>query len=989
MATSKLLFTPPPSKSNAQKKSCICHWGDECSQLKTFFDKNKSELGQLIHVRYSDTCNFVNFYKAAVAFLHIPKKKQQQLKKQYEDFKAGRNNANCPRIRIAKFHFPYYLALQKNVQWTAPMLRKEVDESEIYINRDPPPQQDGLIIYNPELGEKQSKRAKEASNGEAQYRIVPCETIAEVKAIAAAEQNNNNNNNNNRALQPSTSVNQQTNSRSKAKKATKVSTERASVSITNRSSSANGVEQSGATPITNRPTSLVPNVAKHRHKRSLEQVAVRLEMEEKEAQDRTPDQWRKIITEEKSVMEERNAKLQARVESLMEQLRKKEEEVQQMKVHYEKQRKRVRRTKSSIEGEVVWEQCLELLSNVGGISRLTIFNDEWHANHVEAARLLWGYRSWAEAKLYVDVFFGEEVDVNYDPSANVRTSTTNGELILPDLTPFEQCMACRMFFHVFANEQIISLCLDRHRTRVGQILKEWAPKWAAVGMDLSCLDITADYIFKEVPDKNINLGMPRLVFVDGKDWLIAPKGNDSTIEKSTYSSKTEKTSARSLTFSSAAGLVFEWAPLVGGRFGERKIVEFMSELGIETAPIADWEDVAKNAEEDNDPIFWTALSDVMTAKEFDETIMRLEEGDGLVTNGLLDDGILITGQPTGLAREGLDENNADTDEEREDDDEEMSDADKMKSGRHIFGIDDALKCFDMMMKSKVVEKAQRDSGSDKRPPILTQEILQEQRKKALRNDPNRSGKRKLLQLERLQKLHLLYERGSLKKCLLSYYLLVTEDQRLKLLSWMGSGLASNITKPSLDELNELPLRLAKIPRDCGVGGDKGFSGIEYDLPNCNEVVTPPQIANSKKERLSKDQIESEVPITTTRAACETVFRRVDNEAVMKEKVPYWIIPWLPHGHALAHGEANLCRPLRYPGRNSIVGDDYWDNEKEYTRIPQPTQAAQAISTSSRRQCKRCKQGGIVEFCSTCSKWYHSDCHSFGSCDPSHAINPYT
>jgi len=55
--------------------------------------------------------------------------------------------------------------------------------------------------------------------------------------------------------------------------------------------------------------------------------------------------------------------------------------------------------------------------------------------------------------------------------------------------------------------------------------------------------------------KNINLGMPCLVFVDGKDWLIAPKGNDTTIDKCTYSSKTEKTSARSLTFSIAAGFI--------------------------------------------------------------------------------------------------------------------------------------------------------------------------------------------------------------------------------------------------------------------------------------------------------------------------------------------------------------------------------------------------------------------------------------------------
>jgi len=61
----------------------------------------------------------------------------------------------------------------------------------------------------------------------------------------------------------------------------------------------------------------------------------------------------------------------------------------------------------------------------------------------------------------------------------------------------------------------------------------------------------------------------------------------------------------------------------------------------------------------------------MTAKEFDEAVHRLEEGDSLLVNGLVDDGVLITGQPTGLAREGLNEKDADTDEENEAE-EEMS-----------------------------------------------------------------------------------------------------------------------------------------------------------------------------------------------------------------------------------------------------------------------------------------------------------------------------
>jgi len=111
-------------------------------------------------------------------------------------------------------------------------------------------------------------------------------------------------------------------------------------------------------------------------------------------------------------------------------------------------------------------------------------------------------------------FFGNEGDTTYGPSDHVHTS--GGDLKLLNLTSFGKCMACRMFFHVFAHEQMIALCLDGHRTRVGQILKEWAPKWAAIGMELSCLDITPDYIFKEVPEKNLNLGMPCLVFVDVK-----------------------------------------------------------------------------------------------------------------------------------------------------------------------------------------------------------------------------------------------------------------------------------------------------------------------------------------------------------------------------------------------------------------------------------------------------------------------------------------
>jgi hypothetical protein len=126
------------------------------------------------------------------------------------------------------------------------------------------------------------------------------------------------------------------------------------------------------------------------------------------------------------------------------------------------------------------------------------------------------------------------------------------------------------------------------------------------------------------------------VFVDGKDYLCGTKRGDTTIEKCQWSSKTEKSAARDLTFSTAIGLIFEYSPLFGGRAGERAIVEFMGSLGPKNAPISEWKDVALNdpLTEEKDT-FWTVVTDGMSKKEFDEALYRIESGDPLMSNGLL------------------------------------------------------------------------------------------------------------------------------------------------------------------------------------------------------------------------------------------------------------------------------------------------------------------------------------------------------------------
>jgi len=162
------------------------------------------------------------------------------------------------------------------------------------------------------------------------------------------------------------------------------------------------------------------------------------------------------------------------------------------------------------------------------------------------------------------------------------------------------------------------------------------------------------------------------------------------------------------------------------------------------------------------------------------------------------------------------------------------------------------------------------------------------------------------------------------------------------------------------------------------------------MPNCNDVKNPVHLQNSKMHRLSEQQIVSDIPITSVRAPCETDFSRTGQEDILGEKIDYYLIHWLPHGHALAHGEANLCMPLRYPGKNSIVGSDYWKNEEHYTRIQQPAVAAREVGMNERRPCSYCKQGGIVQFCKSCDKWYHPNdrCHDFDGCENNTVRNPY-
>ncbi|KAL7483853.1 hypothetical protein ACHAW6_009500 [Cyclotella cf. meneghiniana] len=109
-----------------------------------------------------------------------------------------------------------------------------------------------------------------------------------------------------------------------------------------------------------------------------------------------------------------------------------------------------------------------------------------------------------------------------------------------------------------------------------------------------------------------------------------------------------------------------------------------------------------------------------------------------------------------------------------------------------------------MMKIYLVDKEQCKSGSSKRPPILTEEMLNKQNEKALRNESC----------------------ANLRDCNGCIFCTIWENLRkktpLKHLCWMQSKLAMHVDLPNLEDLDSISLCLEKIPEDYEVVEMKGF-----------------------------------------------------------------------------------------------------------------------------------------------------------------------
>jgi len=291
-----------------------------------------------------------------VNLFHIPKATRDDFERRFNLWKNNPKEHKQPQFQVARLHFPLQLVLGKTgVQkygnaYSTPLTKEQADTLQCYPDRDLI--RDGVMIYDPTLGDGQSQNMQKKHKGKKQFRVAPCASLRQVTELAATLQSN--------APTPRTNM------------------------ITIREATFDAA------------------------------VDRQLLDEFEESENRTPEEWRRILSRKDVELTNRDteiANLQMEKESLIQQLEQARYASDEAKIATDKYRKKSKRAQSQYEAAVeeikdgedkTIKQFKQLLAESGGLSRLTIFNDRWHENHPTAAKLLWGYNNWEETKLYVD-----------------------------------------------------------------------------------------------------------------------------------------------------------------------------------------------------------------------------------------------------------------------------------------------------------------------------------------------------------------------------------------------------------------------------------------------------------------------------------------------------------------------------------------------------------------------------------------------------------
>ena len=173
----------------------------------------------------------------------------------------------------------------------------------------------------------------------------------------------------------------------------------------------------------------------------------------------------------------------------------------------------------------------------------------------------------------------------------------------------------------------------------------------------------------------------------------------------------------------------------------------------------------------------------------------------------------------------------------------------------------------------------------------------------LRAGPNESCATKLDQLQVHEALHVAYQKGSIRKCQLSYYLKEMEPLRAEMLRHLR-GEAGDSVAPVLNT------RLVILPTGTTVLADRGFYFDAPSYPNVNAQVTPHFLTG--RDQFESSEISSDLVTCKLRWSSEAVFSRVTDHNALTDVVPYSFFSVMGAMIEWSHAHDNLMQPFNNP-----------------------------------------------------------------------------
>ena len=496
-----------------------------------------------------------------------------------------------------------------------------------------------------------------------------------------------------------------------------------------------------------------------------------------------------------------------------------------------------------------------------GLSGKNIVSTKWHIMNSEMAMHLFGFSSFDEYRRYVKCFW---------PDCNVDIIEGPQEVGMPSLSMFEKLSMAKMLLTRNFSNMILAVIFGVSKGRITQILDEYVNMWGELGLHLSILTITPEFVDKSVTLAYINSGFKDVSFgLDGKDILVGSFPRDPLVMRNLWSSKVESEAMRGIAFNLQTGLTAEHSPLCGGRPSEQNTVQFWGSCTKQVPLMSEVEP----------PL-------ISGVGKFGKLKYEQNEGGEMKTRK--------KGKKGKKGNRSVNGYNSD--------DDVLAPKDIEKGLFDTF-VDKILISANKNAERLTSEEVISDDE------FITPQLINEDLKNHLEcHGPNRNCRTVLEQIDLFIRLNEEFMNCRLKKNLISHYIYHMMPDFLE----MKRVIVENDSVTAMRYLseNKYPTRLGKFPLNTRGIGDKGFCKVAQFFPNLNIMVHPHLL--SKGQQFTEAQIQYDKGVKEIRWKDEGVFSRLTDEQFLASLVPSFRFKYVEAAWNWGLARNNLGQPHYEP-----------------------------------------------------------------------------